>query len=126
MLRNPVQRGSAANPQLSDQGVYGPSNPVRFVFQDPPRRLTVELCRDGFNVGQEVAKLDQTRISPDYSWTGVWRMSGVDHTRTLTREYSYRCFPSWSGIEIHLSGERRVSPNARVELALHASACGEA
>ncbi len=36
MLGNPVQRGSAANPQLHDQAVCRPPNPVRFVFQDPP------------------------------------------------------------------------------------------
>ncbi len=50
-------------------------------------------------------------------------MSGVDHIRALTREYSYRRFPSRPGIEIHLPGERRVSPNTRVELALHAPVC---
>ena len=44
-------------------------------------------------------------ISPDYSWTGVWRMSGVDHIHTLNRQYSYRRFPTRSGAEIHLSGE---------------------
>ena len=48
--------------------------------------------------------------SPDYSWTGVWRMSGVDHTRTLTRQYNYRRFPPRPGIEIHLSGGRWVLP----------------
>ncbi len=52
-------------------------------------------------------------------------MSGVDHTRTLTREYSYRRFPSRPGIEIHLPGERWVAPKTRVELALHASVCGK-
>ncbi len=51
-------------------------------------------------------------------------MSGVDHIRTLTRKYGYRLFPSRSGVETHLSGERWVSPNTRVELALHASVCG--
>ena len=33
---------------------------------------------------------------------------GVDHIRALTRQYSYRRFPFRSGVEIHLSGERRV------------------
>ncbi len=28
----------------------------------------------------------------------------------LTRQYSYRRSPFQSGVEIHLSGERRVSP----------------
>ncbi len=45
------------------------------------------------------------RPSPDYSWMGVWRMSGDDHIRALTRQYSYRRFPFQSGVEIHLSGE---------------------
>ncbi len=44
-------------------------------------------------------------------------MSGVDHIRALTRQYSYRCFPSRSDLEIHLSGERWVAPKTRVELA---------
>ena len=34
-------------------------------------------------------------------------MSGDDHIRALTRQYSYRRFPFQSGVEIHLSGERR-------------------
>ncbi len=63
-------------------------------------------------------------INPDYSWMGVWRMSGVNHIRALTRQYSYRRFPFRSGVEIHLSGERRVYPDTRVEQALHASVCG--
>ncbi len=33
-------------------------------------------------------------------------MSGVDHIRALTRQYGYRRFPSRSGVEIHLWGER--------------------
>ncbi len=52
-------------------------------------------------------------------------MSVVDHTRTLTREYSYRRFPFQSGVEIHLPGEQRVYPDTRVELALHAPVCGK-
>ncbi len=52
-------------------------------------------------------------------------MSGVDHIRALTRQYSYRCFPSRSDLEIHLSGERWVAPKTRVELAQHASVCGK-
>ncbi len=32
-------------------------------------------------------------------------MSGDDHIRALTRQYSYRRFPFQSGVEIHLSGE---------------------
>ncbi len=32
-------------------------------------------------------------------------MSGVPYSR-LTRKYSYRRFPSRSGVETHLSGER--------------------
>ncbi len=52
-------------------------------------------------------------------------MNGEDHIRTLTRQYSYRHFPFWSGVEIHLSGERRVSPDTRVEQALHALVCGK-
>ena len=36
---------------------------------------------------------EKVRASPDYSWMGVWRMSGVDHILTLTRQYSYRRFP---------------------------------
>ncbi len=62
---------------------------------------------------------------PDYSWMGVWRMSGEDQIRALTRQYSYRPFPFRSGVEIHLSGERRVSPDNQVEQALHASMCGK-
>ncbi len=64
-------------------------------------------------------------VSPDYSWMGVWRMSGEDQIRALTRQYSYRRFPFRSGVEIHLSGERRVYPDTRVEQALHASVCGK-
>ncbi len=64
-------------------------------------------------------------VSPDYSWMGVWTMSGEDHIRTLTGKCSYRRFPCRSGVEIHLPGERWVSPNIRVEPALHASACGK-
>ncbi len=52
-------------------------------------------------------------------------MSGVGHIRALTRRYSYRYLPSRSGVEIHLSGERRVSPKSRVEPALHALVCGK-
>ncbi len=63
-------------------------------------------------------------INPDYSWMGVWRMSGEDQIRALTRKDSYRRFLSRSGVEIHLSGERWVSPDTQVELALHASVCG--
>ncbi len=37
-------------------------------------------------------------------------MSGVGYIRTLTRQYSYRYFPSRSGLDIHLSGERWVAP----------------
>ncbi len=37
-------------------------------------------------------------------------MSGVDHIRALTRQYSCRCFPSRSDLEVHLSGERWVAP----------------
>ena len=55
--------------------------------------------------------------NPDYSWMEVWRMSGIDHIRALTRQYRYRCFPFRSGVEIHLSGERRVYPDTRVVLA---------
>ncbi len=66
------------------------------------------------------------RVSnPDYPWMGVWRRSGVDHIHALTRQYSYRRFPFRSGVEIHLSGERRVCFDTRVELALHASVCGK-
>ena len=36
-------------------------------------------------------------ISPDYSWMGVWRTSGDDQSRALTRQYSYRRFPFRSG-----------------------------
>ncbi len=63
--------------------------------------------------------------SPDYSWMGVWRMSGEDQIRALTRQYNYRRFPFRSGVEIHLSGERRVYPDTLVEQALHASVCGK-
>ncbi len=52
-------------------------------------------------------------------------MSGEDQIRALTRQYSYRGFPFRSGVEIHLSGERRVYPDTRVGLALHASVCGK-
>ncbi len=52
-------------------------------------------------------------------------MSGDDHIRALTRQYSYRRFPFQSGVEIHLSGERRVYLDTRVEQALHASVCGK-
>ncbi len=52
-------------------------------------------------------------------------MSGEDQIRALTSQYSYRRFPFRSGVEIHLSGERRVSPDTRVEQALHASVCGK-
>ena len=52
-------------------------------------------------------------------------MSGEDQIRALTRQYSYRCFPFQSGVEIHLSGERRVYSDTRVEQALHASVCGK-
>ncbi len=52
-------------------------------------------------------------------------MSEVDHIRALTRQYSYRSSPSWSGIEIHLSGEQWVSPKSRVELAFYPSVCGK-
>ncbi len=52
-------------------------------------------------------------------------MSGDDHIRALTRQYSYRRFLSRSGVEIHLSGERWVPPNTQVELALYASVCGK-
>ncbi len=52
-------------------------------------------------------------------------MSVEDQIRALTRQYSYRRFPFRSGVEIHLSGERRVSPDIRVEQALHASVCGK-
>ncbi len=45
-------------------------------------------------------------------------MSGVDRIRVLTRQYNYRHFPSRFGVGGYLSGERRVSPNTRVELAL--------
>ncbi len=44
---------------------------------------------------------------------------------TLTRQHNYRRFPSRSGVEIHLSGGRWVSPNTRVEPALHALVCGK-
>ena len=37
VLKNPVQRGSHASPQRSDQVVCQPANPARFVFQHPPR-----------------------------------------------------------------------------------------
>ncbi len=37
-------------------------------------------------------------------------MSGVDHIHALTGQYSCRCFPSRSDLEIHLSGERWVAP----------------
>ncbi len=40
-------------------------------------------------------------------------MSEVDHIRALTRQYSYRCFPSRSDLEIHLSGKRWVAPKTR-------------
>ncbi len=52
----------------------------------------------------------QRSISPDYSWMGVWRMSGVDHSRALTRQYGYRRFPSRSGVRSHLPGERWMTP----------------
>ncbi len=52
-------------------------------------------------------------------------MSGDDHIRALTRQYSYRRFPFQSGVEIHLSGERRVYLDTRVELALRSSVCGK-
>ncbi len=55
--------------------------------------------------------------SPDYSWIGVWRLSGLDHIRTLTWKYRYQRFPVLSGVEIHLSGEWWDSLNTRVELA---------
>ncbi len=51
-------------------------------------------------------------------------MNGVDHILTLTRQYNYRRFPSRYGVEIYLSGERWDFPNTRVDLALHASVCG--
>ncbi len=41
-------------------------------------------------------------------------MSGEDQIRALTRQYSYRRFPFQSGVEIHLSGERRVYPDTRL------------
>ncbi len=37
-------------------------------------------------------------------------MNRVDHIRALTRKYSYRRFPSRSGVETHLSGERWFLP----------------
>ncbi len=46
-----------------------------------------------------------TSSNPDYSWMGVWAISGEDHIRTPTRKYSYRRFLSRSGVEIHLPGE---------------------
>ncbi len=52
-------------------------------------------------------------------------MSGVDHIRALTRQYGYRRFPSRSSVEIHLWGERWVSPNTRLEPAIHAPVCGK-
>ncbi len=52
-------------------------------------------------------------------------MSEEDQTTALTRQYSYRRFPFQSGVEIHLSGKRRVYPDTRVEQALHASVCGK-
>ncbi len=61
-------------------------------------------------VASDSGRVPQAAIwpSPDYSWMGVWRMSGEDQIRALTRQYSYRRFPFRSGVEIHLSGERRV------------------
>ncbi len=50
------------------------------------------------------------RLVPIIHGMGVWRMSGDDHIRALTRQYSYRRFPFRSGVEIHLSGERCVAP----------------
>ncbi len=55
------------------------------------------------------------RSSPDYSWMGVWRMSGDDHRRTLTRKYSFPRFLSRSVVKIYLLGERWVSPNTRLD-----------
>ena len=37
-------------------------------------------------------------------------MGGVDHTRTLTREYSYGRSPSRSGIETHCRVNDRFLP----------------
>ncbi len=54
----------------------------------------------------EGRRLMRPPINPDYSWMGVWRMSGVDHIRTLTWKYRYQRFPVPSGVEIHLSGEQ--------------------
>ncbi len=47
-------------------------------------------------------ELGESPFNPDYSWMGVWRMSGIDHRRTLTRKYSYRRFLSRSVVRIHL------------------------
>ncbi len=52
-------------------------------------------------------------------------MNGVDHSRALTGQYSYRSFPSRSGVESYLPGERWVSPNTQVEPALYTEVCGK-
>ncbi len=41
------------------------------------------------------------------------------------REMRLPTFPYRSGVEIHLPGERWVSPNTQVEPVLHASVCGK-
>ncbi len=43
------------------------------------------------------APLEIKRVSPDYSWMEVWRISGVDHSRALTGEYSYHGAARGSG-----------------------------
>ncbi len=52
-------------------------------------------------------------------------MSGAGHLRALTRRYGFRYLPCRFGVEIHLPGERRVSPKSRVEPALLALVCGK-
>ncbi len=52
-------------------------------------------------------------------------MSGVDQIHTLTRQYSYRRFPSRSGVwgfTCRVKGG--FLPILRFEQALHASVCG--
>ncbi len=64
-----------------DRSSGGPATPFRKISRSPEHKPN---------------KIQDA--NPDYSWMGVWRMSGDDHIRALTRQYSYRRFrfsPVW-------------------------------
>ncbi len=83
VLRNPAQRGSAVNPQLSDQALYRPPNPERLVFQDSPSNdeLAAEFRTQQAATRSEIGDGSLSAIPSVAAWRRAFSGFGVKPTQ---------------------------------------------